>query len=160
MVRMKWDCRLSTGLPPSSRLRGCEARSRTCSERETGTESCVRSSGIITLSAQGPSDGSGWSPPQTRPQKWSITSGSPTGESWFHISPPRGFMPRSLLTGSKGLVHWTSETWWEWSEIAGSPQYFQKWDQRQVISLTKWKLGYTCNIAKPQKYEFALIFVL
>jgi hypothetical protein len=26
------------------------------------------------------------------------------------------------MTGSKRVVHWTSETWWEWSEIAGSPQ--------------------------------------
>ncbi len=24
--------------------------------------------------------------------------------------------------GSKQVVHWTSETWWEWSEIAGSSQ--------------------------------------
>jgi hypothetical protein len=24
--------------------------------------------------------------------------------------------------GSKWVVHWTSETWWEWSELAGSPQ--------------------------------------
>jgi hypothetical protein len=35
---------------------------------KTGQESCVRSSGIITLSARWPSDGSGRSPPQTRPQ--------------------------------------------------------------------------------------------
>jgi hypothetical protein len=33
-----------------------------------GQKSCVKSSGIITLSARGPSDGSGRSPPQTRPQ--------------------------------------------------------------------------------------------
>ncbi len=26
------------------------------------------------------------------------------------------------MTGSKQVVHWTSETWWEWSEITGSPQ--------------------------------------
>ncbi len=45
-----------------------------------------------------------------------------TGESRFHISPPRGFEPESLVTGSKQVFHWTSETWWEWSEIAGSPQ--------------------------------------
>jgi hypothetical protein len=37
MVKMKWDCKLSTGLPPSSRLRGCGAGRETCSERETGT---------------------------------------------------------------------------------------------------------------------------
>ncbi len=37
MVRMKWDCRLSTGLPPTAVSIGCEARRETCSERETGT---------------------------------------------------------------------------------------------------------------------------
>jgi hypothetical protein len=40
-----------------------------------GQKSSVRTSGIITLVARGPSDSSGWSPPQTRSQKWSITSG-------------------------------------------------------------------------------------
>jgi hypothetical protein len=34
-----------------------------------------------------------------------------TGESWFHISIPLGIEPRSLMTGSKRVVHWTSETW-------------------------------------------------
>ncbi len=41
-----------------------------------GQKSCVRSSGIITLSAWRPSDSLGRSPPQTRPQ-WSITLESP-----------------------------------------------------------------------------------
>ncbi len=27
---------------------------------------------------------------------------------------------KSLVMGSKRVVHWTSETWWEWSQIAGS----------------------------------------
>jgi hypothetical protein len=56
-------------------------------------------------------------------QEWSITDyhvlakktycseTTRTGESRFHISPPKGIEPRSLVTGSKGLVHWTSETW-------------------------------------------------
>jgi hypothetical protein len=43
-----------------------------------------------------------------------------TGKSRFHISPPRGFEPGSLVTGSKWVVHWTSETWWGWSP-QGSP---------------------------------------
>ncbi len=73
-VWMQWDCRLSTGLPPSSRVCGCEAQRKTCSEHEKGLKSCVRSSGIITLPAWQSSDCSGWSPPQTRPQ-WSITIG-------------------------------------------------------------------------------------
>ncbi len=37
MVRMKWDCRLSTGLPPQQPTPCCEAVRKTCSERETGT---------------------------------------------------------------------------------------------------------------------------
>ncbi len=47
-----------------------------------------------------------------------------TGESRFHISPPRGFESESLVAGSKQVVHWTSETWWESCEIAGSRQGF------------------------------------
>ncbi len=65
-----------TGLPPAADYVGCEAGRRTCSKCETGTKSCVRSSGIIILSARRPSDSSGRSSPQTRPQ-WKITSGSP-----------------------------------------------------------------------------------
>ncbi len=47
-----------------------------------------------------------------------------TGESRYHISTPRGFEPGSFVMGSKQVVHWTSETRWEWSEIAGSSQGF------------------------------------
>ncbi len=46
-----------------------------------------------------------------------------TGESRFHIVPPWGFEPGSLVMGSKRVVHWISEMWWEWSEIAGSPHF-------------------------------------
>ncbi len=34
-----------------------------------------------------------------------------TGESQFHISTPLGIEPKSLMMGSKQVVHWTSETW-------------------------------------------------
>ncbi len=44
------------------------------------------------------------------------------GESRFHISTPQGIEPRSLMTGSKGLTRWTSETVCECSEIEGSSQ--------------------------------------
>jgi hypothetical protein len=47
---------------------------------------------------------------------------TPTGEFRFHISTFLGIKPGSLMTGSKGLTHWTSETVYECSEIAGSPQ--------------------------------------
>ncbi len=46
-----------------------------------------------------------------------------TGESQkkkSHISTPLGIEPGSLMIGSKQVVHWTSETWCECSEIAGS----------------------------------------
>jgi hypothetical protein len=41
-----------------------------------------------------------------------------TGESRFHIGTPLGIELRSLMTGSKRVVHWTSETWCECNEIA------------------------------------------
>ncbi len=44
-----------------------------------------------------------------------------TVESPFHISTPLGIEPGSLMMGSKGLTHYTSETVCECSEIAGSP---------------------------------------
>jgi hypothetical protein len=71
----------------------------------------MRSSGIITLSVRGPSDGSGrgHDDQSRRGHQGSMTT--LTGESLFHLSPPRGFKPGSLVSGSKGLVHWTSETW-------------------------------------------------
>ncbi len=50
---------------------------------------------------------------------WICSETTLTGESQFHISPRRGFVPGSLVTGSIRVVHWTSETWWEWSEITG-----------------------------------------
>jgi hypothetical protein len=42
------------------------------------------------------------------------------GESQFHIGTPLGIEPGSLMTGRKWIVHWTSETWYECCEIAGS----------------------------------------
>ncbi len=45
-----------------------------------------------------------------------------TGESRFHTRTPLGIKPGSLMMGIKGLAHWTSETVFEYSEIAGSPQ--------------------------------------
>jgi hypothetical protein len=47
-----------------------------------------------------------------------------TGESRFYISTPLRIEPRPLKTGSKWVVHWTSETWYECSEIACSLQGF------------------------------------
>ncbi len=54
--------------------------------------------------------------------KWVCRETTLTGESRFHISTLLGIVAGSLITGSKGLTHWTSETVCECSEIAGSPQ--------------------------------------
>jgi hypothetical protein len=45
-----------------------------------------------------------------------------TGESQFHINIPLGIEPGPLMKGSERVDFWTSETWYERSEIAGSPQ--------------------------------------
>ncbi len=47
MVRMKWDCRLSTG-PPAADSVGCEVGWETCSERETGIGKLCEIKWIIT----------------------------------------------------------------------------------------------------------------
>jgi hypothetical protein len=78
-------------------------------------KSCVRLSGIITLSVLRPSDGSGQArlrqghnDQSRRGHQCSETT--LTGESRLHIStPPPGIEIRSLLTGSKQVVHWTGE---------------------------------------------------
>jgi hypothetical protein len=86
----------------------------------------VRSSGIITLSAQRPSD----SLDEARlrrghndQSRWGHQRSKTTltGESLFHISTPLGIKPGSLMTGSKRVDHWTSGTVYECSEIVGSP---------------------------------------
>ncbi len=124
---MQWDCRLSTGLPPSSQL--C----RLWSQKKDLQRAWSWDSGIITLLAGWPSDGSGRSSVQDEArlrrghndqscQGYQCSETTLTGESWFHISTPLGTKPGSLMTGTKGLTHWTSETVHECSEIAGSPQ--------------------------------------
>ncbi len=71
-----------------------------------------------------------------------------TGESWFHISTPLGIEPRSLMTGSKRVVHWTSETWCECIEVAGSPQGSpQQW----TMSVVKPEGGPAANVKPGQQ---------
>ncbi len=84
-----------------------------------GQESFVRSSGIITLSARGPSDGSGRGLPQRRPASNEATMINHIGVTIVanrripvsHKYPPRGLEPGSIVTGNKWVVHWTSEAW-------------------------------------------------
>ncbi len=65
------------------------------------------------------------------------------GESRFHISTPLGIEPRSLMTGSKHVVHLTSETWYECSEIAGSRQGSP---QQPTISVVKPEGGPAASV--------------
>ncbi len=87
-------------------------------------ESCVRSSGTVTLLARGPSDSWGRSPVDDQSCRGHQCSETTlTGESRFHTSTPPGDLNLgSLWREANRLVHWTSETWWESCEIAGSPQ--------------------------------------
>jgi hypothetical protein len=128
MVRMKWDCRLSTGLPPSRRLRWLLSQKGDLQQAWNRDKKALwdqvglshfRHEGLVTVRdkaclRRGHNDQSH--------QGHQHSETMLTGESWFHISPPRGLEPGSLVRGSKQVVHWTSETWWEWSEIAGSTQ--------------------------------------
>ncbi len=113
--------------PPAADYVGCEAGRRTCSERETGTEELceikrdyhIVGTTVVTVRdearlRQGHRDD------QSR-LGHQCSETTLTGESWFNISTPLGIEPGSLMTGSKQVVHWTSETWCECSEIAGSP---------------------------------------
>ncbi len=127
-VWMLWDCRLSTGLPPSSRL--CRLwsrkedlqrvlkRDRRAMWDQVGLSHC-RHNCLVTVwdearLRRGHNDQS------RRGHQCSETM--LTGASRYHLSTPLGVEPGSLMTGRKRVVLWTSETWCECSEIAGSPQ--------------------------------------
>jgi hypothetical protein len=127
-VRMQWDCRLSTGLPPSSRLCWLWSRKedlqvtwnwdRRAVWDQVGLSYCQHYS-LVTVQDEaclrrGHNDQSRWG--------HQCSETTLTGESHFHISTPLGIEPGSLMTGSKWVDHWTSGTLWECSEIAGSPQ--------------------------------------
>jgi hypothetical protein len=104
----------SKGYPPAADYVGCEARRRTCSERETGTEELCEIKWYCQLEGlvmvwdkarlrRGHNDQSHWG--------HQCSETTLTGESWFHMSTPLGIEPESLVTGGKWVVHWTSETW-------------------------------------------------
>jgi hypothetical protein len=71
-----------------------------------------------------------------------------TGESRFHICTPLGIEPGSFITGSKGLTHWDSETVYECSEIAGSPQGSP---QQPTMSVGKPEGGPAASVKLGQK---------
>ncbi len=125
-----WDCRLSTGHPPSSRL--CRLwsqkgdlqrawnRDRKAVWDQVGLSHC-RHEGLVMVQdkvclRRGHDD-------QSR-QGHQCSETMLTEESWFHISTPLGILNLGpLWREANRLVHWTSETWWESCEIAGSPHH-------------------------------------
>jgi hypothetical protein len=127
MVRMKWDCRLSTGLPPPLQQLTpsvVKPEGRPAASVKPGQESCVRSSGIITLSAREPSGSSGQGPLQTSHNDQSrqghqCSETSLTGESWFHISTPQGIWTRVPCDGKQ-----TGSSLDQWDMVR------RKWDCR------------------------------
>jgi hypothetical protein len=130
MVRIKWDCRLSTGLPPSSRLIGCEAgrgdlqrawnRERRAVWDQVGLSHC-RHEGLVMVWNEARLRRDHRNDQSCRGHQCSETTLA--GESRFHTSTPLGIWTQvPCERGSKRVVHWTSETWWESSEIAGAPQ--------------------------------------
>ncbi len=112
-VWMQWDCRRSTGLPPPPQqptMSVVKPEGGPAASVKLGQKSCVRSSGIITLSARWPCGGFGRSrlrrghnDKSRRGHQCSKTT--LTGESWFHKSTPLGIEPESLMTGSKQVDH-------------------------------------------------------
>ncbi len=111
-----------------------------------GQESCVRSSGTVTLSARRPSDSWGRSPVDDQSRRGHQCSDTMlTGESQFHISTPPGDLNLwPLVREANRLVHWTSETWWGSCEIAGSPQGY--------LSVNKPVLSYLLSRLLPQVF--------
>jgi hypothetical protein len=91
MVRMSSP----QGSPPAADFVVVKPEGRPAASIKPGQESCVRSSGIITLSG-GPSDSSERGLPQTRPhndqsrQGYQCNETTLIGESRFDISTPQG----------------------------------------------------------------------
>ncbi len=88
--------------PQQPTLSVVKPEGRPAASVKPGQEDCVRSSGTITLLAQGPSDSWGRSPVDDQ-SRWGhqCSETTLTAESRFHISPPRGFEPVTLVAGSK-----------------------------------------------------------
>jgi hypothetical protein len=117
------------GFPPTADSVSCEAKGGPTVGMKPGQKRCVRSShcwhgGLVMVQ-----DKARLIRGQRNNQsRWGhqCSETTLTGEFRFRISPHRGFEPRSLVTRSKRVVHWTSETWWEWCVIAGSPHAIQQ----------------------------------
>jgi hypothetical protein len=71
-----------------------------------------------------------------------------TGESQIYISTPLGIEPGAFMTRNKRVVHWTSGTWCECSEIAGSAQGSP---QQPTLSVVKPEGGPAVSVKPGQK---------
>jgi hypothetical protein len=105
------------GSPPAADSVGCEARRETCSERETGTGKLCEikwdchivgtDEALLMINHVG------------------VTN---VARQCYQENPGVTYVPPGdlnlwpLWREANRLVHWTSETWWEACEIAGSPQ--------------------------------------
>ncbi len=92
---------LARAPPQQPTLLVVKPEGRPAASVKPGQEGYVRSSGTVTLSGRGSSDSRGRSPVNDQ-SRWGhqCSETSLTVESRFHISPPRGFEPASLVAGS------------------------------------------------------------
>ncbi len=150
---MQWDCRLSTGLPPSSLLCWLLSWKEDLQRAWNGDRRAVwdlvglshcRHKTLVTVRDEARLRRGHRNDQSNQGHQCSETT--LTGESRFHISTPLGIEPGSLMTGSKRVVHWNSETLWECSEIAGFPQYRHFTVQIYPFPFsTVWKIESYCT---------------
>ncbi len=107
MVRMRWDCRLCTGLPPSSRLRRLWSRKgdlqrawnwdRKALWDQVGLSHCRHNSLVMVLDEAHLKRGHNY---QSR-QGHQCSETTLRGESCFHISIPQGIWTRVPCDGKQ-----------------------------------------------------------
>jgi hypothetical protein len=143
MVRMKWDCRLSTGLPPSSRLRQlCSRkgdlqrawnRDRKAVWDQVGSSHC-RHEGLVTVRDEARLR-RGHNDDQSR-QGHQCSETTLTGESRFHISTPQGIWTQVPCDGKQ-----TGSPLGQWDMVR------MKWDFRLSTPqyLTNTQCHFSCS---------------
>ncbi len=131
MVRMKWDCRLSTGLPPSSRLRRLWSQKgdlqRACNRDrkavwdQLGLSHCWYEN-LVTVRDEACLR---WGHNNQSRRGHQCSETTLTGESQFHISTPQGFWTRVPYDGNQ-----TGSPLDQWDMVR------MKWDCR--LSTLNW----------------------
>jgi hypothetical protein len=152
-VRMKWDCRLSTGLPPSSRLRQLWSqkgdlqrawnRDRKAVWDQVGLSHCWHEGLVMVRDEahlrQGHNDQS------RRGHQCSETT--LTGESRFHISTPEGIWTWVPCDGKQ-----TDSQLDEWDMVR------MKWDCR-LSTVVKYVVSHQNNSGHRRDRELGFVFV-